>query len=199
MAPSALLKISAFAALTALLNCGGFGNVNQGRVIRYQKEQGLVTVISDSNYRDPQHPRYDVLPPVTVRLPEDPHEMGPEPQAGMLLVRDWSNKRLLVFDAAAGVTRVIPYTLVEQFDGVSRDDPRVRGLRLPVIDRARKTVTLYGRRDRRLYTIAVADEYLNLPEDTWKPGDEVRYYYKDPARALRFMNVSKTDVNRAGE
>ena len=49
MAPSALLKISAFAALTALLNCGGFGNVNQGRVIRYQKEQGLVTVISDSN------------------------------------------------------------------------------------------------------------------------------------------------------
>ena len=199
MKSSAPFWIPAMAGLATLVACGGFGKVNQGRVIRYQKDQRLVTIVSDSNYRDPQHPHYDVLPPVTVRLPEDPHEMGPEPEAGMLLVRDWSHKRLLVFDAATGATRIIPYTLVEQFDGVSRDDPRVTRRRLPIIDRVRKTVTLYGRRDRRLYTISVADEYLRLPEDTWKPGDEVRYYYKDPARALRFMNVSKTDVNRAGE
>ena len=69
----------------------------------------------------------------------------------------------------------------------------------------RPGLTLHGRRINTFFAISadmtesLKGEIEKLPEDTWKPGDEVRYYYKDPARALRFMNVSKTDVNRAGE
>jgi hypothetical protein len=38
-----------------------------------------------------------------------------------------------------------------------------------------------------------------MPDDTWKIGDEVRYYYKDPAQALRLMNVTRTDLNKGGK
>jgi len=199
MMPSAAFWIPAMAGLAALVGCGGFGRVNQGQVIEYQRATGLVTIISDSNYRDPANPRYDVLPPVTVHIPKDPREMGPEPEAGQLLSLDWRGRRLVIFDTAAQALKIIPYTLIEQSDGISPDDARVTKTRPPIVDRAKKTVTLYARRDRKLVVISVADEYFRLPDDTWKAGDEIRYYYKDPARALRLMNVSKTDVNRAGK
>ena len=39
-------------------------------------------------------------------------------------------------------------------------------------------------------------EYLELPPSTWEAGDECRIYYKENAKhqALRFMNVSKTNI-----
>ena len=48
-------------------------------------------------------------------------------------------------------------------------------------------MTIYSRRKKILLTFAVPDEYLALPDDTWKSGDEVRYYYKQPGQALRLM------------
>ena len=48
---------------------------------------------------------------------------------------------------------------------------------------------------RLVITIAASAEMLALPDDTWKFGDVVRYYYKDPARAVRFMNVTRTDLS----
>jgi len=33
-----------------------------------------------------------------------------------------------------------------------------------------------------------------MPENTWDAGDEVRIYYKEAGKALRFMNISKTDI-----
>jgi hypothetical protein len=38
---------------------------------------------------------------------------------------------------------------------------------------------------------------LAMPAGTWRAGDVVRYYYKDPARALRLMNVTATDLAKA--
>ena len=38
------------------------------------------------------------------------------------------------------------------------------------------------------------DEYIGLPEATWDAGDEVRIYYKEEGKSLRFMNVSQTDI-----
>ena len=71
-----------------LIGCGRFGQVNQGRVVQYDREKGLATFIQDSNYREPGKPRFDVLPPVTVSIPADPAEMGPAPEAGKLLARE---------------------------------------------------------------------------------------------------------------
>lgn len=33
-----------------------------------------------------------------------------------------------------------------------------------------------------------------MPEDTWKPGDDIRYTYRTPGQAIRMMNVSKTEI-----
>ncbi|MGA2324971.1 MAG: DUF4881 domain-containing protein [Bryobacteraceae bacterium] len=178
--------------------CGGFGQVNQGRVIQYDREKGLVTFIQDSNYREPGKPRFDVLPPVTVKIPADPNEMGPAPDAGVLLAVDSERTQLVTYDAGAQRFRTVPYTPLEEHRNVYRDDPRLRG-RLPRIDREKKTITLYDPRQRLLLTFSVSDENFRLPEDTWKAGDDIRYYYKQPGQALRMMNVTRTDIGKAGK
>jgi hypothetical protein len=190
-------QIFAAAALAAALaGCGRFGKVNQGRVVGYDSQQGLVTFIQDSNYTDPANPRIDVLRPVTVRVPADPREMGPAPAAGKLLGIDRAARKLIVFDAAYGIIRKIPYTVISEEAGVARDDTRVAGMRFPVIDRSRSTVTSYSPKDRILSTLQLAPQYMELPEDTWKTGDDIRYYYKDPGQALRLMNVTRTDLGK---
>jgi hypothetical protein len=66
-----------------------------------------------------------------------------------------------------------------------------------VVDRARKTITLYAAKDRTLITFAASDDLLAMPGDTWRAGDVIRFYYKDPGRALRLMNVTQTDLSKA--
>lgn len=199
MTSSAQLRIGFFASLAVFAGCGGFGRVNQGQVVEYQRSTGLLTLIGDSNYRDPPNPRFDVLPPVTVRVPQEPQEMGPEPAAGKLLQLDYANRRAVVYDAATRGLRTVAYTLISQENNVYPSDARVSHTRFPVVDRTGKTITVYSSRDRKLVVFAVPEEYYAMPVDTWKIGDEVRYYYKDPARALRLMNVSKTDLNKGGK
>ena len=175
--------------------CGELGKVNQGRVVAVDRENGTVTCVSDSNYAQPGHPRYDVLPPVTVRIPRNPKQMGPAPDAGMLLDLDTATRKLVIFDAATQSLKSIEYTLVAEATNVYRNDPRVAHTTFPVIDRQKKTISTYLPNSRRLLTFSVSDEYLQLPDQTWKAGDEIRYYYKDPSQALRLMNITKTDIS----
>lgn len=189
------MAIAALALFTPA--CSDFGKVNQGRVIAYDRVNGLVTLISDSNYREPGKPRFDVLPPVTVKLPADPAEMGPAPEAGRLVQLDSANRRFVVFDA--GTLKSIPYTPVEEHANTPSDSSRVAGVAFPVIDRQNRTVTTYCALEKRLLTARVPEKYLALPPETWKTGDEVRYYYKQPGQALRFMNVTKTDIYKGGK
>jgi hypothetical protein len=193
MAPIRLI-LPAAAGMLLLPACGNFGQVNQGQVVEYRKGSGLITLVSDSNYRDPANPRFDVLPPVTIRTPEDPKEMGPEPEAGKLLLLDPANHRAVIFDAAAQKLLTIPITVLSEQSAA----PGARG-RKPVIDLARKTITAWSASAHKLVTFSVPDQYLTLTDDTWKSGDVIRYYYKDPGRALRLMNVTRTDLSKAGE
>jgi hypothetical protein len=193
------MRTTMIVALAALAGCGGFGRVNQGQVVEYQRSKGLVTLIADSNYQDPSHPRFDVLPAVTIRTPEDPKEMGPDPEAGKLLSLDYANRRAVIFDAATQSLRSVPYTLISEQDDVAPTDVRVSKTRFPLVDRSKRTIVIYAAGDRKLIEVSVPEEYNALPADTWKIGDEIRYYYKDPGRALRLMNVSKTDLNKAAK
>ena len=184
---SALLP--AIAGLAGLAGCLRFGQVNEGRVIAYDKERGLVTLISDSNFQDPTRPRYDVLPPVTVKIPENPREMGPAPAAGKLMSLDAASRRITFYDSASQTFRTVDY----QPGGEPAGGP------YPAVDRQRKTVTLMVSSETRPLTISLPDELLSLPEDTWSMGDVVRYYYKDPGQALRMMNVTRTDLTKKGK
>ncbi len=193
------MRIAIVFFLAALAGCGGFGHVNQGQVVEYRRDQGLITLVADSNYRDPSHPRFDVLPAVTIRTPEDPRAMGPEPEPGKLLDLDTSNRRAVVFDPATHGLRTVPYRLVSEQQGVSPTDSRVRNVKFPLRDPSKGTITVYWARTRMLVEFSVPEEFRNLPDDTWKVGDEVRYYYKNAWRALRLMNVTKTDMSKAGK
>lgn len=181
-----------------LIGCGGFGQVEQGRVIEYDREKGKVTMILDSNARPHGMPRYDVLPPITVRVPSDPSEMGPAPEAGRLLAVDSERRQIVTYDAAGGRLRTVSYVPIEERRSVRPNDPRLR-MRLPLVNREKGTITLYEPRQRVLLTFSASSGQLGLPVETWKAGDEVRYYYKQPDRALRMMNVTKTDLSKAGE
>ena len=138
--------------------------------------------------------KYGVLPPVTIQVPEDRSQMGQAPTAGRLMSVDSQDRKVVVFDSATQSFKIIAFDMVEQRDGVFADDPAVKGAKFPRIDRDRKTITVYWPEQRQLVTFAVPDEYFGLPADTWAVGDEVRYYYKDPHKALRLMNVTTTGI-----
>lgn len=184
------------AAAAVLIGSLSFGHVNQGQVVQYDRAKGVLTLIEDTNFRDPANPKFDRLPPVTVRTPADPHEMGPQPEPGRLMELNLENRTLVIFDPDGAALRTVPFTLLQSREKVFRDDPLVRGVRFPVIDRARKTVRIYVARRRLLVTLSLSDQYLSMPDEAWKIGDEVRYYYKNPEQALRLMNVSKTDIGK---
>jgi hypothetical protein len=155
------------AVCAALAGCGGLGQVNQGQVVAYDRGSGVVTLISDSNYRDPANPRFDVLPPVTIRTPEDPAEMGPDPESGGLLLFDTHGGRALVFDAAAQSIRTVPIAVMSDESGVAPGDARVNGKTFPIVDRAAGSVTVYSPRSRRLVAFSIPPEYCALPDRAW--------------------------------
>ncbi len=181
--------------LAALVAGCSLGTVQQGLVIGYDAAKGEITVIHDSNAQDPQDPHYDALPPVTVRLPTDPDQMGPEPEAGKLISIDAGSGKAIVYNAASGQIETITFEVAETVSNVYPDDARVADANLPTVDGARGLITAYSPRTRQIVTFTPAPELLSLPPDTWKAGDEVRYYFKDPSQALRMMNVTKTKVS----
>ena len=192
-------RFAAAAACAVTLGCSGLGTVNQGQVVEFDRARGLIVLIQDSNYLDSANPRFDVLPPVTVRVPADRREMGPAPEPGGLLALDLEKKQVVIFDPSSQGFRTIDFTLIRRQDNVPGDDPRVAGTRFPLVDREKREVTIYRAKLRQLVTISVPEAFLGLPADSWRAGDEVRYYYKDPGQALRLMNITKTDVSKAGK
>jgi len=192
----AVLTLLSFASLIA---CGELGNVDQGRVIEYDNEKGLVTLIRDFK-ADPMKPDYTHLPPYIYKMPKDPNEIGALPKAGKRMKLDTENKQIVIFDAATQNFKTIDYILISQTEKVSGDDPQVydqaadKPRIFPVIDREKKTIAVYSKRQKILTTFSLPDEYFALPDDTWDSGDEVRIYYKEEGKAKRFMNVSKTDI-----
>jgi hypothetical protein len=179
--------------LAALLGCVQDGKVDQGRVVAFDADKRLVTIIRDVKM-DPIHPQYTHLPPLVYSLPEDPAETGPLPKAGRRLKLDADNNQIVLFEPATQNFKRVDFTPVEKIMNVNPDDARVKGKKFPIIDRDKKTITIYSSRQRIYETVKVADEYLALPEATWDAGDEVRIYYKQDGKSLRFMNLTQTDL-----
>jgi hypothetical protein len=187
------LGVMALLPLALALACGELGKVDQGRVIAYDKAKGIVTLIQDKK-AEPGNPDYNTLPPHIYSIPTDPKEMGPEPKAGNRLKLDMDKKVITIYDPETKAFKDIPFKIVAQKTGVGKDDPLVSGKTFPVIDQEKKTITEYSKRQRLLVTFSVPEEYFNLPHNTWEAGDEVRIYYKEPGKALRLMNITRTDI-----
>lgn len=179
--------------LLVLFGCMDFGKVDQGRAVSFDKDKRIVTMIRDKK-NDTQNPDYSYLPPITYLLPADPMESGPEPKAGGRMKLDTDKNQVIIFDPATQNFKTIDFKLVEKKDGVDQQDPAVKGKAFPVIDKDKKSVTIYSGRQKLLVTFSVPEEYLALPPSVWDAGDEVRVYYKEQGKALRYMNISRTDI-----
>ncbi len=194
-----LLVVLTLLSFGSLIACGKLGNVDQGRVIEFDKEKGVVTLIRDFK-ADPKNPDYTHLPPYIYEMPKDPSEIGALPKAGKRMKLDTEKKQIVIFDTATQNFKTIDYNLISQAEKVSGDDPKVYDQAadtpkiFPMIDREKKTITVYSKRQKILTTFSLPDEYFALPDDTWDSGDEVRIYYKEEGKARRFMNLSKTDI-----
>lgn len=186
-------------ALASLLGCSDFGKVDQGRVVAFDKDAKKVTFIRDKK-ADPASPDYNGLPPVVYQMPADPAETGPAPKAGLRMKLDTQKSQIVVFDPQAQAFKTINFKIHDIQENVDKDHPLVfdkeanKAKQFPMVDKAKKTVTIYSGRQKLLVTFSVPDEYMTWPDSTWDAGDEVRVYYKDEGKALRFMNISKTDI-----
>jgi hypothetical protein len=94
----------------------------------------------------------------------------------------------------------IHYTLIDEKEGIDERNPLVfdgvegKPKKFPIVDKIKKTISIYSKRQRLLTTFSVPDEYFALPENTWDAGDEMRVFYQKEGVALRVMNVTKTDI-----
>jgi len=176
-----------------LFGCAESGKVDQGRVVAFDKDKKLVTIIRDKKI-DTLNPDYSYLPPLTYALPVDPEETGPLPKAGSRMKLDADKNQIIIFDAKAQNFKTIDFKPVEKKTGVEKDNALVKGKKFPVVDKQKKTVTIYSGRQKIVETFSLPDEYFELPDSTWDAGDEVRIYYKQDGKALRFMNITQTDI-----
>lgn len=194
-----ILSLLLILPLTLLVGCGEYGKVDQGRVIKFDKEKKLCTIIRDEK-ADPQNPDYSHLPPMTYETPSDPMEMGAEPKAGGRMKLDTKNRQIVIFDTTTQNFKTIGYTQIDLKENVDRNDPLVydkaegKAKKFPMVNKEKKTITIYSGRQKMLVTFSLPDEYFALPDSTWDAGDEVRIYFKTAGKALRFMNISKTDI-----
>ena len=193
-----ILAILLILPLVFLAACD-YGKVDQGRVVKFDKEKGTVTIIRDLK-NDSQNPDYSYLPALVYTMPADPAETGAEPKAGLRLKLDTKNNQITIYDPEGGKFETITYTLIDQKENVGKEDPLVfdasqkKAKKFPVVDKEKKTIAVFSSRQKTLTTFSLPEKYFSLPESTWDAGDEVRMYYKEDGKALRFMNVSKTDI-----
>ena len=188
----ALVASLSVALVLGCLGCGEMGKVDQGRVIAFDKDKETVTFIIDVKH-DPANPDYSGAP-VVFALPKEPSERGEDPKAGLRMKLDTKTREIIIYDTAAQGFKKINYNLIDQKENVGKESPLVAGKKFPIVDRNKKAITIYSGRQKILTTFSVPDEYLTLSENTWEAGDEVRVYYKEPGKCLRFMNITRTDI-----
>jgi hypothetical protein len=81
--------------------------------------------------------------------------------------------KLKYFDDASVSFKTIDFTLVEKKEGIEAEDPIVANSSFPAIDKEKKTVSIYSRRQKVLTIISVADDALNLPVKVYDSGDDL--------------------------
>lgn len=190
----------------SLTACGEYGKVEQGRTVGYDKTTTPPTawIIQDSGIID-RSPQYTVLPAHPFQTPEDAGEMGAEPFVGKRVKLDLEKKEIVMYNENTKQFDHLPFELIENHEKVSvrRQHPLVydtttgKARKFPVVNEAESTLTIYSVRQEVLSTIKLSPEdFAKYSGDDWDAGDEVRVYYKEPGKSLRFMNITKTDFSR---
>jgi len=190
----------------SLAACGEYGQVEQGRVVKYDTSTTPATAwIIKDNGIDDKHPKYDVLPAHKFTIPTDPGEMGQAPHVGKRVNLNVQDKVITMYNFETEQFDKLPFELISNDTDVSvrRKHPLVwdnatgKERKFPEINAAERTIKIYSRRQEVLSLIKLSPEdFSKYKEEDWDAGDEVRIYYKEDGKALRFMNVTRTDFTK---
>ncbi len=186
--------------LLIVIACGEEEKSDQGRVIAFDKAKRTITLIRDKDFL--QYPNNRAMLPVTYDLPQDIIGIKPELKVGLRMKLDSANNQIIIYDPIDRNFKTIPYTLLDKKEGVLLDNSLVfdtntnKPKKFPIIDRERKLITVYSRRQQILATFSLPQKFFDLPEYTWNAGDEVRIYYKKEGKALSLTNITKYGLVR---
>lgn len=189
-----LLVAFVCALVFAMTACDFKGGVVQGRCVAFDPDTRMLTMVVDTTL-DQMNPHYSGEVD-TFRLPDDPRDVGPLPEAGGRLMLELDKNKILYFDQATKKPTEMDVEFVDVEKNIGENHPKLKGKEFPIIDREKQTVTVYSRRLGALVTFKVPESALSLPAYTWKAGDEVRIAFRkdNMKQAIRFMNVSKTSI-----
>ena len=160
--------------------------VEQGRCVGFTKDK--VSFVRDVNVDPRGQAKYEATV-LTFTMPADPKEIGPEPAAGNFVDFNADKSEIVVFNDGKVATKSVEVVNLKK--DVARHDDAVKGKTFPIYDAGKQEVTVYAH--RTLATFKVPTDLPATPE-FWHTGDSVRVYFKEKGQALRFMNISKTNI-----
>lgn len=195
-----ILLIAAAGCLLGLSGCK-LGQVEQGWAVAFDEASKTVTVVHEPRENESMKPMtfrcpkcgevveaVNLKPPAAFKLPELESETGPLPKAGKLLNVDAANKRIAIYDEPKKALAFVPIEIVSLQEKVEAS--AVKDRKFPEIKDGQITILANG----ALLTFKPSQEYAGYPPETWTAGDLVRIYFKQEGQALRFMNVSQTNI-----
>jgi hypothetical protein len=181
-----------------LAGCVDYGKVDQGRTVAIDKEKRIMTMIPNMSL-DPVKGDFK-LPALTFTYPTNPAEMGAEPKAGLRMRLDVEKSQIVLYDPKKQNFDTVNIQIVDKQEGIDSKHPLVydaaaeKAKNFPTVDKDKKIVTIYSGGQKLLVSFIPPDEYLALPASAWDAGDIVRIYFKQDGKALRVMNVTKTNI-----
>ena len=161
--------------------------VEQGRCVAFENDK--VTFVLDTNVNPKEAPKYSDKVR-TFSMPTDPKEIGPAPEAGNFISVDADKGTIQVF--VDGAVQTIAVADMKAQKGLESHDPLVKGKKFPMVNKEKNEITVYSR--KTLVTFPVPQALANVDENFWKMGDNVRVFTKEEGKALRFMNITKTNI-----
>lgn len=189
-----LLLTLVLALSFALAACDFDGGVEQGRCVAFDPAAQTVTIVVDTTL-DPFNPHYSGGVEV-FKMPTDPRDIGPLPVAGGRLMLELEKSSILLYNPNTGGIEEMAVKFTDVEKDISDQHPKLLGKTFPLIDKEKKSVTVYSRRLKSLVTFTVPEEALDLPPYTWTAGHEVRVAFRkaNKEQAIRIMNVTKTNI-----
>ena len=155
-----VLKLIALFAFCLSLAACDFGQVEQGRCVAYNPDSKTFVLVLDV--------KHDVVNPsytggvVTYTMPADPAEIGPEPVPGGRVMIDHEKSEVILYKD--GKLENVPVQFTDVQKGIKSNNPKVKGVKYPIVNKEEGTVTEYSRRMQEIVTFKVPAEYLDLPE-----------------------------------
>jgi hypothetical protein len=165
----------------------------QGRCVSFDPVSRKVEIVKDLK-GDMTDPDYSQFPPASFVLAGS---AGPAPKAGRRIKLDAAAGTIILYDPALRTARTFPIRILVKRLRVAWDDPLVYDhaadapRRLPEVDRAAGTVSMFSRRQDMYLVFAPPAELFELPDEAWDSGDEVRVTFRPDGTVRTYQNLSR--------